>query len=422
MYDRLVARRLPDFSLELLNHQSVHKEAPTPLYNSGFISILLQPRASVLSLTKNLRFLPQQVNLISYPPFIQSSIAMSMSTLLESSSTRLSNTDNTMALGDTIVPPELGGNLSYHDTTQPLTTKPRATSGSALVKNTKTFTHWNKESDVHVTRISSTPTTFAGRQAATFPPHPRPTSSPNEIDTSPEHSDTMSASVQASTSATETDHTGTSALELVVSDSRSTHRRNVWSNTNEIVSSGQADFETSFLSRIGAEPVRSPTIASGQLQKRPKPLAVQRLLRSGALYSSVNTTPSSNTTTSPSNLGTFTVSPQTMLPHHYVVQDPQQKPKKWLIKNWDSVISTLTLVLVIVGSICTPISTYRSGIANHRSYQSFRLTQLRNCIDLGVSRSTLMISMFQRRADVGDRTRLERRQRVKNCWRLALTI
>ena len=166
---------------------------------------------------------------------------------------------------------------------------------------------------------------------------------------------------------------------------------NAESNTNKIASTGQADVKSSFLSRTGAESVRSQTIASVQVQNIPKPFTDQQSIQRWVLQSSVNTAPSSDTTTSPSNLGTATSTPQTTSPHHDAGQNRQQKTEKWLTKNWDSIISTLTFVLVLVGSICAPISTYRSGTANQKNYESFRLTQWRNCIDLGVSRATLRI-------------------------------
>lgn len=223
---------------------------------------------------------------------------MSMSTQLQPSSTRLSNTDTTMALGDNTVPPEFEANPSNHDTPRQLKLKPTSAFGGALFENTKTSTQSNKESNAHATLASSTDTTFAGRQVATSPSHPRLTLSPNNIDLSSKYSNITSALVKANTYPSHLDHAGTSALEVIVNEPRGTHRRiNASSNANETASDGKADVGLSSSSRPESNSIQSQTIASGKVKKISKPLTNQGSIQRGALQPQFNTAPASDTTT-----------------------------------------------------------------------------------------------------------------------------
>ena len=198
--------------------------------------------------------------------------------------------------------------------------------------------------------------------------------------------------------------------------SRSIHRRtSATSRGNKVVFDGQAGAMPPSSSRPRNESTRSQTIASGQLVNEPKNLVDQLSMLRRASHPRANNAPDSDTTTPPSSLWAFTSSEPATTPHHGIWQRSLQTTLsclKSVAKKWDSVIGTLTFILVLIGVIFLGIGMKRSEIANQKSDESFRLTQWRNCIDLSVSRTTPRFQYSTRGTDVLDRTRLEIRQRV----------
>ena len=170
-----------------------------------------------------------------------------------------------------------------------------------------------------------------------------------------------------------------------LSGSDSTHRCiKTTLAAKETISKGQADYSPSSSSYARDEPIRNQAITSDQTEDIPRD-RFQPFNQREASSSRDSIAPTSDTATS-SNSSRKDFSTSSCW--------------KSLITHWDSIIGSLTFVLVLIGVILSGVSMTRSTIASQKSDVSFRLTQWRNCIDLSVSRAILRISISHRRTDM----------------------
>ena len=313
----------------------------------------------------------------------------------------------------TAIPPEQSGSISQPSLIRRSTADKPSVQQIGPINTVQDSDLWNHEQEArtrpHINvaaRRQGPPTPFKPRSSSTSSGDSArswTSSSPvsNSTDTSLAIMDESSQQQPLpphGTRSTSVDTNAAISVSNIETLSRSIHRRtSAASWRSQVVIDEQADAMPSSSSRPRNESTRSQTIASGQLANKPKHLVDQLSMRRRVSHPRVNNDPDADTTTSPSSLWPFTSEPATT-PHHGIWQRSLQKTLsclKRVAKKWDSIIGTLTLILVLIGVIFSGIGMKRSEVANQKSDESFRLTQWRNCIDLGVSRTTLRTLMLQ---------------------------